>query len=92
MHLSCLLQAELLRDNFNPVSVKVISVSSLPLTQADERCVPIAVQNEGNVLHLSVGQLLLELDAHLLESLARLLDVFNRATTAKNASAQTEHA
>lgn len=37
--------------------------------------VPITVQDESNVLHLSIRQLLLELYPHLFKSLASLLDI-----------------
>ena len=48
---------------------------STPAWQEKESDIPIGVEDEGNVLHLAVGELLLEADAQALEACAGLLDI-----------------
>lgn len=78
------LQTQLLRDDLDPVSVKA-SFVSIQRSRSSFDYVPIAIQNKSNVLHLSIGQLLLELDAHLFETFTRFLDVVNGAIESKGA-------
>ena len=54
--------------------LKHMGVSTLTLREKESGA-PVGVEDEGNVLHLAVGELLLEADAQALEACAGLLDV-----------------
>ena len=48
---------------------------STPAWQEKESDIPVGVEDESNVLHLAVGELLLEADAQALEARTGLLDI-----------------